>query len=234
MFESCRAHSRVPPFACGAHDLQHGVLGNLLADVAEGPAGNGARHAPHDLSLPHKLVAGLGIFAKRTVLYGEDFWQILGLPLRVFVSGQDDNPQLFDGVLTPILIMFLPWTFKGKWLEEKIFFANFALLFLIYALFLVDMRIRYIISIVPALVILAVYGIFNVYLRIQRPGFLFAGFSRLRSLKMRIVRRPRWQGSSDSCRVLLGGLHHLQRDLHQCAHQQNNILLPRPAALEKR
>jgi dolichyl-phosphate-mannose-protein mannosyltransferase len=116
----------------------------------------------------------LGIFAKRALLYGEDFWQILGLPLRVFVSGQDDNPRLFDGVLTPILIVFLPWTFKGKWPEEKAFLASFTLLFFIYALFLVDMRIRYIISIVPPLVILAVYGIFNAYLRIQRPGFLFA------------------------------------------------------------
>jgi Dolichyl-phosphate-mannose-protein mannosyltransferase len=116
----------------------------------------------------------LGIFAKRALLYGENFWQILSLPLRVFVSGQDDNPRLFDGVLTPILLVFLPWTFKGKWLEEKIFFASFTLLFFIYALFLVDMRIRYIVAVVPPLVILAVYGVFNVYLRIQRPSFLFA------------------------------------------------------------
>lgn len=118
---------------------------------------------------------GLGILEKRELLYGENFWQLLGLPLRIFFSGQDDNPQLFDGVLTPILIVFLPWAFKGKWLEEKKFLASFALLFLFYALFLVDLRIRYILSIVPPLVILAVYGIFNVYLRIKRPVYLFAG-----------------------------------------------------------
>ena len=118
---------------------------------------------------------GLGILEKRGLLYGEDVWQILNLPLKIFLSGQDDNPQLFDGVLTPILIIFLPWTFKGKWLEEKRLLAGFALLFLLYALFLVDMRIRYILSIVPPLVILAVYGIFNVYLRIKRPVYLFAG-----------------------------------------------------------
>jgi hypothetical protein len=138
------------------------LLGSLFSSSA-GPVGEVASFG------------GLGIFAKRALLYGEGFWQILGLPLRVFVSGQDDNPRLFDGVLTPLLIVFLPWTFKGKWLEEKTFFASFALLFFIYALFLVDMRIRYIISIVPPLVILAVYGIFNAYLRIQRPGFLLAG-----------------------------------------------------------
>jgi hypothetical protein len=118
---------------------------------------------------------GLGILEKRGLQYGENVWQILSLPLRIFFSGRDDNPQQFDGVLTPVLIVFLPWTFKGKWLEEKRLLAGFALLFLLYALFLVDMRIRYILSIVPPLVILAVYGIFNVYLRIKRPGYLFAG-----------------------------------------------------------
>jgi hypothetical protein len=117
---------------------------------------------------------GLGIFAKRELLYGENVWQILGLPLRVFLTGQDDNPQLFDGVLTPILICFLPWAFKGKWLDAKKFLASFALLFFLYALFLVELRIRYILLIVPPLAALMVYGVFNVYLSIKRPVMLAA------------------------------------------------------------
>ena len=124
---------------------------------------------------PGVSFGGLAILEKRALFYGENSWEILGLPLRIFFSGQDDNPQLFDGVLTPILIVFLPWAFKGKWLEEKKLLASFALLFLFYSLFLVDMRIRYILSIVPALVILAVYGVFNIYLRIKRPVYLFTG-----------------------------------------------------------
>jgi hypothetical protein len=125
-------------------------------------------------SVPSAAVGfgALGIFAKRELLYHENFWQILGLPLRVFFSGQDDNPQFFDGVLTPILICFLPWAFKGKWLDEKKFLASFALLFFLYALFLVELRIRYILLIVPPLAALMVYGVFNVYLRIKRPVFL--------------------------------------------------------------
>jgi hypothetical protein len=117
----------------------------------------------------------LSIFTKREWLYGENFWQILGLPFRIFFSGQDDNPRFFDGVLTPILIVLLPWAFKGKWLEDKKVLAAFALVFLAYAVCLVDMRIRYILPIVPPLVILAVYGVFNVYLRIRRPAVVFAG-----------------------------------------------------------
>lgn len=116
--------------------------------------------------------AAIGIFDKRELLYGESIWQILALPLRVFFTGQDDNPQYFDGVLTPVLILFLPWAFKGKWLEEKKLLGAFALLFLLYALFLVELRIRYILAVVPPLVILFAYGVFNTYLSIKRPVIL--------------------------------------------------------------
>ncbi len=127
-------------------------------------------------SVPAKAVSGgFGIFAKRELLYGENIWQMVSLPLRIFFSGQDDNPQYFDGVLTPILILLLPWAFQGKWLEEKKLLAAFALVFLLYAVFLVDLRIRYILPVVPPLVVLAVYGVFNIYLRMRRPVFLFAG-----------------------------------------------------------
>ena len=135
------------------------LLGNLFAFSAA-PA-------------PAASFSGVGIFAKRELLYGENLWQILSLPLRIFFSGQDDNPQLFDGVLTPVLILFLPWAFKGKWREDKELLGSFAVLFLFYALFLVDLRIRYVLPIVPALVVLAVYGVFNVYIRIKRPVYLF-------------------------------------------------------------
>jgi hypothetical protein len=116
----------------------------------------------------------LGVFAKRQLFYGESWWQIAGLPLRVFFFGRDDDPQYFDGILSPILILFLPWAFKGKWLQEKRLLASFTILFFAYALFLADLRIRYILLIVPPLVVLLVYGIFNVYLRIRQPVYLFA------------------------------------------------------------
>jgi len=140
------------------------LLGNWFA-AASGAAGAGA------------AIGTPGIFVKREFFYGENFWQIAALPLRVFLSGRDDNPQFFDGVLTPFLIVFLPWAFRGKWREEKNYLAAFALLFLFYAIFLVDLRIRYILSIVPSLVILAVYGIFNIYLSIKRPVYLFAAIA---------------------------------------------------------
>lgn len=133
----------------------------FAARLASGPVGPDAAS-----------FAGVGIFDKREHLYGESIWQIIALPLRVFFSGQDDNPQYFDGVLTPVLILFLPWAFKGKWLEEKKLLVSFALLLLLYAVFLVDLRIRYILAVVPLLVILFAFGVFNTYLSIKRPAIL--------------------------------------------------------------
>ncbi len=138
----------------------------LLAGFFPTKAGPGASTAAS--------FVGVGIFAKRQWLYGESWWQIAALPLRVFFSGQDDKPQYFDGALSPILILFLPWAFRGKWLEEKKILAGFALLYFAYAFVLVDMRVRYLLPIVPPLVALLVYGVFNIYLRINRPAYLFA------------------------------------------------------------
>jgi 4-amino-4-deoxy-L-arabinose transferase-like glycosyltransferase len=121
-------------------------------------------------SYPH-----LGIFARRQLLYGESWWEIAALPLRIFFLGRDDNPQYFDGILSPLLILLLPWAFKGKWSKEKKILFSFALLFLLYAIFLVDLRIRYLIVIVPPLTVLLVYAVFNIYLGIKRPAYLFAG-----------------------------------------------------------
>lgn len=129
----------------------------------------GARATSGSVGPDAASFAGVGIFDKRELLFGESFWQIIALPLRVFFSGQDNNPQYFDGVLTPMLILFLPWSFKGKWLEEKKILVSFALLLLLYAVFLVEMRIRYILAVVPPLVSLFAYGVFNTYLSIKRP-----------------------------------------------------------------
>lgn len=131
-------------------------------------------HATGDARAAAVTFSGLGIFAKRELLYGESWWQIAALPLRLFFSGKDDVPQYFDGALSPVLILFLPWAFKGKWREEKIPLAGFAFLYLAFALFLADMRVRYVLPIAPPLVALMTYGVFNAYLRIKRPIYLFA------------------------------------------------------------
>jgi hypothetical protein len=118
--------------------------------------------------------SGLDLFATRRFLYGESWWQIVALPLRIFFFGRDDQPQYFDGVLNPMLFVFLPWAFRGKWREEKRLLFFFAICYLLYAICLTDLRIRYVLPIIPPLVILLVYAIHNIYLRISRPWGLVA------------------------------------------------------------
>ena len=74
-----------------------------------------------------------------------------------------------------MLILFLPWAFKGKWLEEKKLLAGFSLL----------LSTRYfsskcgfaILADRPAAGDLFVYGVFNIYLSIKRPVCLLGSCS---------------------------------------------------------
>jgi 4-amino-4-deoxy-L-arabinose transferase-like glycosyltransferase len=114
-----------------------------------------------------KGVSGFGHFAGRKVIFGESLLEILSIPLRVFFQGQDDNPRLFDGKLNPYLLIFpliAAWGAKGRRRPPRIrleirLLGAFSMLYLLFAFFLVDMRIRYIAPIIPPLVILAVFGI---------------------------------------------------------------------------
>jgi hypothetical protein len=113
-----------------------------------------------------KGVSGFRHFAGRKVIFGESLLEILAIPLRVFFQGQDDNPRLFDGRLNPYLLLFpliAVWGAKGRRRSARVqlefrLLGAFSLIYLLFAFFLVDMRIRYIAPIIPPLVILAVIG----------------------------------------------------------------------------
>jgi 4-amino-4-deoxy-L-arabinose transferase-like glycosyltransferase len=121
----------------------------------------------------HRKVSRLthrDFFAIRRVVYGETWWQTLLIPVRIFFEGQDDNPRLFDGRLTPLLFI-LPWfalwgTFGARNRQmklERAALALFSLLYLLMAFLQTDMRIRYIGPILPPLVLLSVYGLHHLY-----------------------------------------------------------------------
>ncbi|MFO7972994.1 MAG: hypothetical protein R6U40_14770, partial [Desulfobacterales bacterium] len=99
------------------------------------------------------------------VLYGESWWQMALLPVRIFFQGRDGNPQYFDGVLNPFLF-FLPFLSfyqikndSPMIKTEKKFLLVFAVLFFAFAFFSRELRIRYISPIIPPLVILSVFGV---------------------------------------------------------------------------
>jgi hypothetical protein len=107
-------------------------------------------------------------FAVRKVIYGESWWEIALIPVRIFFQGQDDNPKYFDGQLNPFLF-FLPF-FAFLHLRknpaslrvEKKIFILFAILFILYTYSTTVIRIRYVAPIIPSLVILATLGLHQI------------------------------------------------------------------------
>lgn len=111
---------------------------------------------------------GGGLFTYRTGLYGETWWEISLLPVRIFFEGKDGDPRYFDGKLNPFLLLLPIFAFygnrkcPGRMRSEKKIILVFAVLFFLFAFFSTDLRVRYISPIIPPLVILGVFGTRNI------------------------------------------------------------------------
>lgn len=110
-----------------------------------------------------------GVLATRQALYGENLWQLLLLPVRIFFEGHDGNPRFFDGRLNPFLLIlpilaFLksPTSTQQMRLERNCLFW-FCLLYFLFAFNTSVLRIRYLSPMVPFLVILGMYGMHNLH-----------------------------------------------------------------------
>lgn len=114
-----------------------------------------------------------GVFTYRSVIYGEKWWEMALLPLRIFFQGRDGDPQRFDGKLNPFLLFFPLLAFYGIRSEEssirreKVILLAFSCLFFLIALFSFDLRMRYVSPIIPPLVILSMFGIDNLVERVR-------------------------------------------------------------------
>jgi 4-amino-4-deoxy-L-arabinose transferase-like glycosyltransferase len=147
--------------------------------------------APESGSVPQQVSKAdpspWSTFAIRKVIYGESWWEIASIPVRIFFQGQDDNPKYFDGKLNPFLF-FLPFFAfihlnkdSAPLRSEKKIFIFFAILFLLYAFSMSSIRIRYVAPVIPPLVILATLGLHQlttmVTNRIEpQPAWIGSGF----------------------------------------------------------
>jgi hypothetical protein len=105
--------------------------------------------------------AGYSLLSNRTLQYGEEVWQILLLPLRIFFEGRDHSPQHFDGVLNPLFALAIPFAFFGSRKGHRFFFFLFIVFVFLVSILMADVRIRYMLPILPFMTILAVMGIRN-------------------------------------------------------------------------
>ena len=108
--------------------------------------------------------SGSGIFKMRERLYGENVLEILLIPIRFFLQGQDNSWRYFDGVLNPVLIFIAPFAFLNRKIKtDKLLFLSFAAFFILFAFFMDKHRIRYILPAVPFVIILMVMGFVNIF-----------------------------------------------------------------------
>jgi len=107
-------------------------------------------------------------FAIRKVIYGERWWEIALIPVRIFFQGRDDSPKHFDGKLSPFLFLLPFFSLfqinrnSPALRTEKKIFIFFAILFILYAFSMTSIRIRYFAPIIPPLVILSIFGFHNI------------------------------------------------------------------------
>ena len=115
-------------------------------------------------------------FAIRKMVYKESWWEIALIPVRLFFQGRDDNPRYFDGKLNPFLLLltiaaFLPLqSSSGGITAETKMLLLFAALFILYAFFQRDIRIRYVAPAIPPLVILSIFGLHRIHQYFARIG----------------------------------------------------------------
>jgi len=119
----------------------------------------------------------------RRHIYGETWVEIALIPVRVFFQGEDDNPQYFDGRTNPFLLILPLFAFfairAGPRQErtEKYAMLFFSVFFLLYACAQTSIRIRYFSPIIPPLVVLSMYGLYNLQTLVlartdKIPGFV--------------------------------------------------------------
>jgi len=144
--------------------------------MAPGPGAAVKPDAEENIISPEnkKKSSSWGPLAIRKVIYREAWWEIALIPVRIFFQGRDDDPRYFDGKLNPFLFLLPIFAFfqlkmnpKDVKVEKKFLFS-FAILFILYAYFKTDMRIRYIAPAIPPLVILSTFGFYRIHTFIAR------------------------------------------------------------------
>lgn len=104
----------------------------------------------------------------RRQIYGESWPEIALIPLRVFFQGNDDDPRTFDGKVNPFLLFLPIFALLGirsgsrQEKTEKLMMLFFSVFFLLYSCAQTSIRIRYFSPILPPLVVLSMFGLYNI------------------------------------------------------------------------
>ena len=115
----------------------------------------------------------LGPLLTRRLVHEESLPYTLLIPLRIFFEGEDDNPKYFDGRLNPLLLL-LPIVLlvlvrrAGARHGELLLFGAYSVLMVVLVFLLTDMRLRWIATTLPPLVVLSTYGLREIHQQLAR------------------------------------------------------------------
>jgi len=108
-------------------------------------------------------------FKMREILYGENLWETLLIPIRMFFQGKDNSYRYFQGALNPILIIFSPFIMLNRISnKDKFIFVLFTFIFMFMAYILTAKQVRYILPVLPFLAIMAVMGIKGILDKLEK------------------------------------------------------------------
>jgi hypothetical protein len=95
----------------------------------------------------------------RHILFNETLLETLLIPVRMFFQGSDYQYQYFQGVLNPMMIIFIPFALIRRFRHQWMLFVLSFIVFYVYVAFFTTMhQIRYLLPIFPFMCILSVFG----------------------------------------------------------------------------
>lgn len=100
-------------------------------------------------------MARLDPISHRRLLYGESWPDIVLLPLRVFLTGREASPSLFDGVLNPLYLLGFLWALRAGAGRQDRTLALVAAVYVPTIFFSHDFVSRYLVVVLVPLGVLA-------------------------------------------------------------------------------
>lgn len=102
---------------------------------------------------------GVGSLETRTFLYGESWASLLSTPISMLFGGADDDPRRFDGVLSPLLLLSVIGIWRNRTNRNVTALAGVVVAYFIVAQVSSGARIRYLLPILPIVIVFTAYGL---------------------------------------------------------------------------
>ena len=138
------------------------ITGNPLYPLYQSKLG-----PPSTVPPDPKAARGLTPLQTRLLLHGESLPELALLPVRIFVQGEDENPRLFDGRLSPFLLLAILPAFFIRQNPAVALLSGSSFLYFFLSLLMADARVRYLAPLFGSLAALSALGFLELERRLK-------------------------------------------------------------------